>query len=85
MIHKNMFKKANYYYTGGLISFISRKPDRIIVQVGDEEEGMHTVILDSKGYLRVNCDCTHGSVKAKYNVLCSHGLAVLMEMVRLAK
>ena len=83
MLAKEMFKKANYFYTGGMISFVSKKLNRIIAEVGDEEK--HSVIIDEKGYLRVSCDCVHSSVKAKYNVLCSHSLAVLMELMRLAK
>ena len=83
MISKSIFKKAKYYYNGGLIHIVSRKPNRIIVEVGNDEEGIHSVIIESKGYLSLNCDCIHGSIKCKYNVICSHGLAVLLELTRL--
>ena len=83
MINKSLFKKAKYYYNSGMVHKISSKPNRIIMEVGDEEEGLHSVIIESKGYLSLNCDCTYGSVKSKYNVICSHGLAVLLELTRI--
>jgi len=82
MITKTIFKKAKYYYNSGSIHTISKKPSRIIMEVRDEEE-THSVIVESKGYLSLNCDCKYGSVKSKYNVLCSHSLAVLLELTRL--
>jgi len=83
MISKALFKKAKYFYEAGLLHIVSRKPNRIIIEVGNTEEGIHSVIVESKGYLSLNCDCKHGSIKSKYNVICSHGLAVLLELVRI--
>ena len=83
MISKALFRKARYYYTAGLLHVVSSKPNRIIMDVGNIEEGIHSVIIESKGYLSLNCDCKYGSIKSKYNVICSHSLAALLELTRL--
>jgi len=83
MISKALFRKAHNYYMGGLIHIVSSKPNRIIMDVGNIEEGIHSVIIESKGYLSLNCDCKYGSIKSKYNVICSHSLAALLELTRL--
>ena len=85
MISKALFRKAKYYYNGGQLHVVSSKPNRIIMDVGNIEEGIHSVIIESKGYLSLNCDCKHGSIKSKYNVICSHGLAALLELTRVMR
>jgi len=65
---------ALYYYNGGLVWLNEERDGMMWFEVGKYKV---KVGYEKKGFLTLDCDCIHSSIKSKHFPMCSHKLACL--------